>query len=54
MQPLNNKRKNKGPNKLKEIISCTMILLTKNIYKDNKRKDRWSEEQPKHSFQNKI
>jgi hypothetical protein len=50
----NKKRKNKDQNKLKEIMSCMMIWLIKNIFKDNKNKDKWSEELPKHSSQDKT
>ena len=54
MLPLNNKRKNKDLNKLKDNILCMMIKVIKNILKDKKNKNKWLEEQQKHSFLKKI
>lgn len=54
MQPLNNKRKNKGLNKLKVNILCMMIKVIRNIFKEKKNKNKWLEEPQKHSSPKKI
>ena len=50
----NNKRKNKGLNKLKDNILCMMIKVIRNILKVKKNKNKWLEELLKHSFLKKI
>lgn len=54
MQLPKTKRKNKVPKKSRVITSCMMIWLMKNICKEKKRKDKWSEEPQRLFSQRKI
>lgn len=54
MQLLKKKRKNKDQKKSKVIMSCMMTKPMKSILREKKKKEKWSEEQPRLSSPKKV